>query len=79
MAEKQGPAGSSKLVVSIAAIAATLGGWLAMAVHDAPVASSSGLDAPSLAPLPTLEPRASEVAPVPARRPVPMATTRSSR
>lgn len=70
---------AEKLVLSVAALAATLGGWLAMTVHDAPDTGPSGLDAPSLAPLPTLEPRATDVAPAPARRPVPVATTRSSR
>jgi hypothetical protein len=79
MAEKRSPASSTRSIVSVAALAATLGGWLAMTVHDAPQAGSSELDAPALPPLPTLEPRASEVAPLPARRPVPVATTRSSR
>ena len=73
------PHGAGRLVLSIAAVAATLGGWFAIAVREAPVAAAPEPGATAfLAPIPTLEP-ARETPPSPARRPVPVATTRSSR
>lgn len=65
-----------RLVVSLAAVATTLAAWLAMVADEAPSPSATALDVPSLEPLPTLEP----VREVPrGQRPVPLATTRSSR
>ena len=57
----------------------TVAGWLAMVVRGAPVATEAEMDPlAELPPIPTLEP-ASEIPRAPARRPVPAATTRSSR
>ena len=73
------PRGAGRTLLSVAAIAATLGGWFAIALRDAPTAAAPELTAPTLlSPIPTLEP-AREAPFTPARRPVPVATTRSSR
>jgi hypothetical protein len=77
MADARSTAGSARFLVSVAAVATTIGGSLAMAVHDGRPEPISALEAPSLAPIPTLEPTSE--APPPVRRPVPIATTRSSR
>jgi hypothetical protein len=88
MAEPRAAAAATALrvFVSVVAVATTVGSALAMSVHDGHAASPSARDAPSLAgpsslePLPSLEPTAAAAAPrVPARRPAPLATTRSSR
>lgn len=74
---------SARLLVSIAAVTATLGGALALAVRDAPTAAETPthdmttLDVPTLAPLPTL-PTLAPARAAPAR-PTPVARTRSSR
>ena len=78
MADARTATASARFVVSVAAVATTLGSSVAMAVHGAPRSSAEDLDVPSLSPLPTLEPTI-DAPPVPARRPAPMATTRSSR
>ncbi len=68
----------ARLWMTLGAVAATLGGWIALASADAqppePVA-------PELPALPTLEPTATlRVLPAPAaRRPAPIAISRSSR
>jgi hypothetical protein len=74
-----------RVFVSVVAVATTVGGALAMSVHDGHAVSPSELDAPSLAepsslePLPSLEPAAAAAPRALARRPAPIATTRSSR
>ncbi len=64
MGDCQKPAASARLAMTLFALVATAGGWLALAAGEAPAASSPG--SPSL---PTLEPEG----------PVPVVTTRSSR
>jgi hypothetical protein len=67
--------------MSLAAIAGTVGGWLAMEVAAAPPADAA-LEVAGLEPLPALEPVVRELPPEPAaqpRRPRALATTRSSR
>lgn len=78
MADARTATASARLVVSVAAVATTLGGSAAMVVYENPRSSVANLDVPALPPLPTLEP-ALDAPPAPARRPMPMATTRSSR
>ena len=70
---------TARFAMTLAAIAATLGGWLAMARVEQATPTASGAEAGSarLPPLPSLEPRADTTRP--ARRPVPIATTRASR
>jgi hypothetical protein len=81
MADPGNAASSARLLVSVAALATTLGGSLALAIHDPQPAESLGVDTPLLAPLPTLESVSGLPDPieVPARRPNPIAVTRSSR
>jgi len=66
--------------MSLAAVAGTLGGWLAMEVASAPPVEPA-LEVAGLAPLPTLEPAVRVLPPEPSapRRPRALATTRSSR
>ena len=77
MADGRSSASPERWVLSVVAIAATVCGWLAMAVRDAPKARPEA-DVASLPPIPSLEPTA-EAPPTPLRRPAPIATTRSSR
>lgn len=77
MADARKAAASARFLLSVAAVATTIGGSVAMATYDGRRESVSALEAPSLPPLPTLEP--SSEAPPLKRRPVPIATTRSSR
>ena len=81
MAEPRSAASSARLLVSVAALTTTLGGSLALAIHDPQPAEALGVDTPVLAPLPTLEPVSGQPDPIdaPARRPNPIAVTRSSR
>jgi hypothetical protein len=78
MAELRSGSSSLRFIVSVLAVATTLGGTLAMAVHDAPEGASPTValtePAPATAPLglqpiPSLEPIPTlpELAPVPAR------------
>jgi hypothetical protein len=72
--------GVARLAMTFAAIAATLGGWLAMASGEpAPATSSAhvGAELPSLPPIPSVE-QPTVTAPA-ARWPTPIATTRASR
>ena len=78
MAEPRKAGAPPRLVVTVAVVAATLGGAIAIAADDAPAEVPSALEAPSLAPLPALEPLSAEPR-RPFRRPIPLATTRSSR
>ena len=81
MAEPRNAAASARLLVSVAALATTLGGALAIAIYAPQPAETLGVDTPLLAPLPTLEPVSGQPVPVevPAPRPNPIAVTRSSR
>jgi hypothetical protein len=65
--------GASRLVLSFAALGATLGGTVAMAVHDGAEATTAPTEVAGLPPLPTV------ATPAARARPVPVATTRSSR
>jgi hypothetical protein len=83
MAEPRGVGTSVRVLVSVLAVATTVGGSLVMAVHDEPEASAvtqgnASLASPWLEPLPTLEPTTVLTA-APSRRPAPITTTRSSR
>ena len=81
MADPRNAASSARLLVSVAALATTLGGSLALAICAPQPAEALGVDAPLLAPLPTLEPVSGQPDPieVPTRRPNPITVTRSSR
>lgn len=74
MAERRAP---GKLALTVAAIASTVAGWLAMTVDEAPAESASTSSMTSLPPLPTAV--AARPLPRAARRPAPVAITRSSR
>jgi hypothetical protein len=71
---------ADRFVLSLLAVASTLGGWFVLALRDAPPVAAPHVlnEPPLLPPRPALEP-APERRPVPVRRPTPMATTRSSR
>jgi len=81
MAEPRRAGVAARLMVSIAAVAGTLGGWVVLAARDEVVAIPAEQAAPSLAPLPTLATPRVQTAPPPSPRPrrAPVATTRSSR
>jgi hypothetical protein len=78
MAELRPGSSPLRFIVSVVAVVTTLGGTLAMAVHDAPPGASPAVALtapapapapPGLQPIPSLEPIPSlpELAPVPAR------------
>jgi len=81
MAEPHNAASSARLLVSVVVLATTLGGSLALAIYAPQPPEALGLDTPLLAPLPTLEPVSGQPDPIEvrARRPNPIAVTRSSR
>jgi len=81
MADPRNPASSARLLVSVAALATTLGGSLALSLYAPEPAEVLGVDTPLLGPLPVLEPASGQPEPIeaPARRPNPIAVTRSSR
>ena len=81
MAEPHNAASSARLLVSVVVLATTLGGSLALAIYAPQPPEALGLDPPLLAPLPTLEPVSGQPDPIEvrARRPNPIAVTRSSR
>lgn len=74
MADPRAASAPARLAVTVAAVAATIGGSLVIAAGDAGDASTTG-GAGTLPPLPSLEPSA----PVVPRPRAPIATTRSSR
>jgi hypothetical protein len=78
MADPRASSGLARAVLTLAALAATLGGWLAMAAGDR-TPTVSGIQAIPLPPIPDLEPGIA-AAPLPARpRPAAITRTRSSR
>ncbi len=83
MADPRRATSSARLAMTLAAVAGTLGGWLALAMRDAPPAPATDTadverQVPPVPALPTLEPVPTSLAPE-SRRPKPIATTRSSR
>jgi len=81
MADPRNAPSSARILVSVAALATTLGGSLALAIYDPQPVEALGVGTPRLAPLPTLEPVLGQLDPieVPARGPNPIAVSRSSR
>lgn len=77
MAEPIRPAG--RVALTLAALASTIVGWLAMAANDATNAVVPSIEAPPLLPSRTLDPPEARAPVAPRRRPAPVAITRSSR
>ncbi len=75
MAELSSSVASARFGLTLVAVVATAGGWLALTIGDAPAIP----DAPSTAPTLSLDLPSNYLPAPPPPRPAPMAVTRSSR